>query len=95
LSLSSLSSIEASSDMMFHVIPNCATYLHVQIVPHQTLPAGDHVAVLCQVIGTYHWDPSTQNIIPTSSTNTQPISSYYYDATTVLYTGQLRQEGNI
>ena len=60
-----------------------------------TLPAGDHLVVLCEVVATFQWDETTQTIIPTSWTNDDNHKPPSLDATNVLYTGQLRQEGII
>lgn len=82
------------------VLPNCATYIHVKIVQSNdystTVPAGDHLVVLCEVLGTFQWNATTNTISTVTSSNAN--TTHYipsFDATTVLYTGQLRQEGII
>jgi Flavin reductase like domain len=67
------------------LLPDCATYIYLKLV--NTMPAGDHVVALCQVIRTDRWDGS--RIVPVADNTAQlPI-----DSDTVLYTGLLRQEG--
>ena len=90
---------EATTTTTCDVLPNCAMYLHVKIVHDDSStnsagqPAGDHLVVLCQVLETYQWDETTQQIVPITTTSNHVIPSL--DASTVLYTGQLRQEGII
>jgi Flavin reductase like domain len=90
---------DATTTTTCDALPNCAMYLHVKIVHDDSStesagqPAGDHLVVLCQVLETYQWDETTQQIVPIASTSNHVIPSL--DASTVLYTGQLRQEGII
>jgi hypothetical protein len=91
------STVDTSSTL--NVLPNCATYIHVKIVQSNdestTLPAGDHVVVFCEVLGTFQWNDTTHTISTISSHNNSTTYIPSFDATTVLYTGQLRQEGII
>lgn len=85
------------------LLPNCATYIRVKIVNQNSssptsMHAGDHLVVLCEVVETLQWDDTTKRIVPTttiSSNDGKASDIPSYDATTVLYTGQLRNEGII
>jgi hypothetical protein len=80
--------VEHEYESTIDLLPNCVTYLHVKII--NRIPAGDHLLVLCQHINTYQWDDDTKSILP-STTTTSSILDHH----TVLYTGQLREEGII
>lgn len=74
---------------VLELLPDCASYMHLKVL--DTIPAGDHVVALCEVIRTSQWDEESRRIKPAAV----DASSSALDATTVLYTGQLRQEGII
>jgi flavin reductase (DIM6/NTAB) family NADH-FMN oxidoreductase RutF len=77
-----------SKDLLtMQVLPDCASYVHLQV--QSTVPAGDHVVALCQVAASSQWDSATRCVRP--SLLDEPISPL--DSQSVLYTGQLRQEG--
>lgn len=69
------------------ILPECISYIEVEKV--NEMEAGDHVAVLCQVMGTGTWDAETKQVVQASPQD----ASLALDQTTVLYTGLLRQEG--
>lgn len=75
----------ASSDLQ--LLPKCVSYLHLKLL--STMEAGDHVAALCEVVGTGVWNESRQAVVACTD-NGAPTS---LDPSTALYTGQLRQEG--
>lgn len=73
------------------VLPNCASYLRVEILEEGSalMEAGDHLLALCQVIQTGIWNAPEQKVEWLSPDTTQtPL-----DAPEVLYTGHLRREG--
>ena len=67
------------------LLPNCAAYIYLKLV--NTMPAGDHVVALCEVVRTGCWDGSRN--MPVVD-NTTPLTM---DSESVLYTGLLRKEG--
>jgi flavin reductase (DIM6/NTAB) family NADH-FMN oxidoreductase RutF len=87
------------------VLPACALYVHLRV--RSTIPAGDHVVALCEATGTSHWDDLTQRCTLVRDTNnengkvfgdmtaavTVAAAAGSLDPSTVLYTGQLREEG--
>jgi hypothetical protein len=72
---------------MIELLPDCAAYIYLKLV--NTMPAGDHVVALCEVVRTGRWDGSRNMPVPDS---TAPLPR---DSDTVLYTGLLRKEGII
>jgi Flavin reductase like domain len=77
-------SIGSDAESTFDILPNCAAYIQVKVV--NTIPAGDHLVALCEVVQSLEWKDGV--LIPSSAST--PL-----DATSALYTGQLRQEGII
>ena len=70
------------------LLPDCVSYIQVQV--KGVMEAGDHVAVLCEVIQTGTWDDVNGRIIVSSHDGVVAL-----DQSTVLYSGQLREEGLI
>lgn len=77
-------SIGSDAETPLDILPNCASYLRVRII--NTIPAGDHLVALCEVLQSWEWKGGT--LVPASTSS--PL-----DPTSALYTGQLRQEGII
>jgi Flavin reductase like domain len=73
------------------LLPSCAAYINLKVI--NTVPAGDHLVTLCEVVETYQWDFKTGILIDTASSTTNSLTAL--DPTTTLYTSQLRQEGII
>ena len=70
------------------VLPGCAAYLHMKVLPETLQPAGDHVVVLCELTRTSRYDAKRQRI---DIVDGLPPSRL--DPMTALHTGQLRDEG--
>jgi hypothetical protein len=68
------------------LLPACALYLQIERASSSMLTAPDHVVVLVQVAKIGVWKQG--NVEWSCDTSLPPL-----DASTVLYTGQLRQEG--
>jgi hypothetical protein len=71
-----------------NVLPGCASYIQLHV--KECMEAGDHVAVLCEVVKTATWDEAGRQIIISSNDNPTAL-----DQSTVLYSGLLRDEGLI
>jgi flavin reductase (DIM6/NTAB) family NADH-FMN oxidoreductase RutF len=69
------------------VLPDCASYVHLQV--QSTVPAGDHIVALCQVVASSQWDSAKRCVRPSLLDEPSPP----LDSESVLYTGLLRQEG--
>ena len=76
------------SDLV-ELLPDCALYVVLEII--STVDAGDHVLVLCKVVGTGAWDASSKEVRALK----EPPQACALDPSTALYTAQLRQEGII
>jgi flavin reductase (DIM6/NTAB) family NADH-FMN oxidoreductase RutF len=83
------SDFRCSADL--ELLPECCTYISLKLL--QTVPAGDHVVALCEVVDTGVWDPSTRTV-PSCGDN-RDAPNQVFDPSSALYTGQLRQEGII
>ena len=70
------------------LISNCVSYIQLQV--KDTMEAGDHVAVLCEVVQTGTWDDANKRIALSSHDGAPAL-----DQSSVLYSGLLRQEGLI
>lgn len=79
------SSSSSTSIPPIELLPECASYIRIKLV--ETMEAGDHLAVLCEVTGTGSWDPEKQRVVASIE------SPSALDHNTALYTGQLRKEG--
>jgi flavin reductase (DIM6/NTAB) family NADH-FMN oxidoreductase RutF len=79
-----------SNDHEFEVLPNCATYIQLKL--KRVTDGGDHDVAICEVIGTGIWDDTSSTIKWLTETDT---ATQALDSATVLYTGQLRDEGII
>jgi flavin reductase (DIM6/NTAB) family NADH-FMN oxidoreductase RutF len=77
-------SIGSKDKQPIDILPNCAAYIQVKLV--NTIPAGDHLVTLCELVQSFEWRDGT--LVPTSAS--APL-----DSASALYTGQLRQEGII
>ncbi|KAL7569458.1 hypothetical protein ACA910_009641 [Epithemia clementina (nom. ined.)] len=90
----------------FHLLPECATYLHLKISSssncdgnNDMLQAGDHVVVLCDLMAVGQWNATTRQVdlvqvattTTTTTTTTSSSSSPRWDTSNVLYTGFLRE----
>ena len=71
------------------LLPDCALYLELEMI--STVEAGDHLVVLCQVVGTGEWENSKERVKNLGETP----QFLTLDPSTALYTAQLRQEGII
>ena len=71
------------------VLPKCQSYIQVRVL--NTMEAGDHDVVLCQVLGVGKWDDELECVVQIGDDEIQDAK----DETTVLYTGYLRKEGII
>ncbi|KAL3774870.1 hypothetical protein ACHAWO_001185 [Cyclotella atomus] len=85
-----LTSGSTSNDHEFEVLPNCATYIQLKL--KRVTDGGDHDVAICEVIGTGIWDDTSSTIKWLTETDT---ATQALDSATVLYTGQLRDEGII
>jgi flavin reductase (DIM6/NTAB) family NADH-FMN oxidoreductase RutF len=70
------------------LLPECASYVFLKHLGKQ-LDAGDHVAILCKVVATGRWDDDLKTVVDVDVDLPLPAM----DQTSVLYTGQLRDEG--
>lgn len=68
------------------LLPRCATYIYLKL--KETIPAGDHLVALCEVVQTGQWDDAKGDVVIGGGEDA-------LDPTSALYTGQLRQEGII
>lgn len=80
----------------FELLSNCASYIHLRLVHKPAedrkvaeLDAGDHLVVLCEVLATGEWE-HVRKCVTCTPTDTPPKAM---DPISVLYTGQLREEG--
>ena len=76
------------------LLPDCATYIYLKLI--NTMPAGDHVVALCEVVQTGRWDAARKALVlvhEDDDDDRRPPSQL--DPSTVLYTGQLRDENII
>ncbi len=73
-----------------HILPNCATYLEVEVANQSTctVEAGDHVVVICQVTRTGQWKNGQLEWLSLEDGPQEPL-----DSTHTMYTGWLRQQG--
>ena len=108
-SFSSSSSSSSSSlpYTQFHLLPDCALYLHLQICEDDNnntggssfsfLEAGDHIVTLCDLVGVGQWNEQLQQVERVHNNDDQgaPTPLPLLDPTTALYTGQLREAGII
>jgi hypothetical protein len=87
-------SSSSSGNSCLEILPNCAAYIELEL--ESTLEAGDHVLVLCQVRGTWQWDPSLHRAVALDEAGTTTaVTTTHFDHDSALYTGQLRLEGII
>lgn len=70
------------------VLPHCQAYIFLEL--RNTVDAGDHDVTICQVIATGQWKSDRLVLLGNDDTAATPK-----DATSVLYSGQLRLEGII
>jgi flavin reductase (DIM6/NTAB) family NADH-FMN oxidoreductase RutF len=78
----------AGKEGLVDLLPDCACYIALRL--KETMPAGDHLVALCEVIETGQWDPNEEEVIPRGDS-----SALRLDPSTVLYTAELREEGII
>eukprot|EP00521_Asterionellopsis_glacialis_P007765 CAMPEP_0195283294 /NCGR_PEP_ID=MMETSP0707-20130614/1890_1 /TAXON_ID=33640 /ORGANISM="Asterionellopsis glacialis, Strain CCMP134" /LENGTH=273 /DNA_ID=CAMNT_0040342433 /DNA_START=69 /DNA_END=890 /DNA_ORIENTATION=+ len=71
------------------LLPECAAYILVKLLPRPTIDAGDHEVAVCEVLGTGIWDGKTKQVVLLE----KPSESL--DETSALYTSLLRKEGII
>lgn len=76
----------------FEVLPNCATYIEVQL--RRLTDGGDHDVAICEVSGTGVWDASKDDVLWRSEGDDWTHQSAL-DSSSALYSGQLRKEGII
>lgn len=76
-----------------HVLPDCATYICLTLV--DTMPAGDHLVALCKVVQTGRWDAARNSLVLVDEDDALSSRQEALDPSTVLYTGQLREENII
>ena len=82
-------SSEDADDIRFEVLPHCASYLQIEL--KRVTDGGDHDVCIVQVRNTGVWDDVNKSIHWFEEGDQQTA----LDASSVLYTGQLRQEGFI
>jgi len=83
--------LESGGTPVLHLLPECASYLHVQM--ESALDAGDHLVTLCKLISTGEWDNNLKIVkFRTLDSTTAPVAMDHHN---VLYTGLLREEGII
>jgi flavin reductase (DIM6/NTAB) family NADH-FMN oxidoreductase RutF len=70
------------------VLPHCQAYIFLELL--NTVDAGDHDVAICQVVATGQWKSDRLVLLGNDDTPATPK-----DATSVLYSGQLRLEGII
>lgn len=78
------------------LLPECACYIGFQV--QDTISAGDHLVTLCRVVSIGRWDSRAQKIVQVLTDNDKlqfPYNFNALDPSSVLYTGQLREEGII
>lgn len=68
------------------ILPHCQSYIHLDLL--YTVDVGDHDLAICQVFATGQW--KSDKLVLLRSNESQPVPR---DATSVLYSGQLRHEG--
>jgi len=71
------------------LLPGCAAYLLVKLLPRPAIDAGDHEIAVCEVLGTGIWDDKAKQVV-LLETPSEPL-----DETSALYTSLLRKEGII
>ena len=81
----------SDDEIQFDVIPNCASYIQVKL--KRVTDGGDHDVAICEVVGVGIWNKEEQAVVWQSDVNNQSTAAL--DHTSVLYSGQLRQEGII
>uniref|UniRef100_A0A7S4WDD1 Flavin reductase like domain-containing protein n=1 Tax=Ditylum brightwellii TaxID=49249 RepID=A0A7S4WDD1_9STRA len=74
------------------LLPECASYIQVELTG--VTNAGDHDIAICEVVRTGVWDTMQSKVVAVVPDNEKEAMSPK-DHTTVLYTGQLREEGII
>jgi flavin reductase (DIM6/NTAB) family NADH-FMN oxidoreductase RutF len=82
--------VVGSNDEEFDVLPNCASYLQIKL--KRVTDGGDHDVCIVQVVKTGVWDDVNKTVIWLEVEGDQQPA---FDATTALYSGQLRDEGII
>ncbi len=73
----------------FEVLPGCASYIQVEL--KRVTDGGDHDVCIVQVLKTGVWDDVKKTVLWLEGNDQQPA----LDASTALYSGQLRNEGII
>ncbi|KAL7495389.1 hypothetical protein ACHAWT_003889 [Skeletonema menzelii] len=82
--------VEGSGDEeRFEVLPQCASYMQIKL--KRVTDGGDHDVCIVQVIKTGVWDDINKTVLWLEGSDQQPA----LDASTALYSGQLRDEGII
>jgi flavin reductase (DIM6/NTAB) family NADH-FMN oxidoreductase RutF len=76
----------------YELLPQCALYIELQL--QSVTDAGDHTLAICQVVRTGVWDERKQTV-RTPPKGDSIMTAAPLDSTTVLYSGQLREEGII
>jgi len=80
----------SDDDIEFDVLPNCAS---IQVKLKRVTDGGDHDVAICEVVGVGIWNKEEQTVVWQSEDDNQSTAAL--DHTSVLYSGQLRQEGII
>mmetsp|Transcript_8495 Transcript_8495/g.15362 ORF Transcript_8495/g.15362 Transcript_8495/m.15362 type:complete len:185 (-) Transcript_8495:140-694(-) len=89
----------SNGEYPFEILPKCASYLQVKL--RRVTDGGDHDVAICEVVGTGVWDDGLQSVVwldnnvGSDSDNNNNPSTAPLDPSSVLYTGQLREEGII
>ena len=81
----------SDDELQFDVLPNCASYIQVKL--KRVTDGGDHDAAICEVVGVGIWNKEEQTVVWQSDDDNQSTAAL--DHISVLYSGQLRQEGII
>ena len=87
------SSTNSNDEMQYDVLPNCATYMQVKL--KRVTDGGDHDVAICEVVGVGVWDNVKQTVVWQCDDGNSDNQSTALNHSSVLYSGQLREEGII
>ena len=87
------SSTSSNDEVQYDVLPNCATYMQVKL--KRVTDGGDHDVAICEVVGVGVWDNVKQTVVWQCDDGNSDNQSTALDPSSVLYSGQLREEGII
>ena len=80
--------------MQYDILPDCASYMQVKL--KRVTDGGDHDVAICEVLGVGVWDNAKQTVVwQRDDGSSDSNQSTALDPSSVLYSGQLREEGII